>query len=54
MTPSKVLFNGPDPPMDRPEPDLELLEAQAKEAAAAKKKGAKDAEEVVEEVKKDP
>jgi hypothetical protein len=51
MVPVKMLFVGPDPPCERFEPDLEALEAAAKEAAANKKKGVDD---VVPEVEKDP
>jgi hypothetical protein len=47
-----MLFVGPDPPLDRQEPDAEALEALAKEQAAAKK--GKGADEVVADIPKDP
>ena len=40
LTPMKMTFVGPDPPMVRVEPSAEELEAREKEQAAAKKKGA--------------
>ena len=52
MTPCKMLFIGPDPPLERNEPDAEALEALAKEQAAAKK--GKAAEEAPVEIPKDP
>jgi len=51
MTPCKLLFEGPDPPCEREQPDPEAAELAAKEAAAAKKKGA---DEPVAEVAKNP
>jgi hypothetical protein len=51
FAPVKMLFVGPDPPCERVEPDVEALEAAAKEAAANKKKGV---DEPVVEVEKDP
>jgi len=47
-----MLFIGPDPPLERNEPDPEAMEALAKEQAAAKKKG--PADEAPAEIPKDP
>lgn len=51
MTPCKMLFIGPDPPLERYTPDPEAIEAAQKEAAANKKKG--EATEVT-DIPKDP
>jgi len=52
LAPVKVVFKGPDPPMERPEPTAEELEALEKEKALAAK--AKKGEEVAIEAPKDP